>query len=325
MHMAVAGGLAALAAHVVTLLEPRLGGVTSPLPLAVVAGAAVYGAADPETRSRARDLAIVVFGTAFAAAALAAVSRGDMGWAWGGAIFAGALGLLFARGQSGQRFWVAAGAGAAAALAARFVMTQFADASFGPTWLVAGATGVSFGVVALLGTLPRHLHWAQRAGQVGEAQEILARAQAVADHCARGEDTALRDAVGIEVDRLRDVAGKLGELERQAAASPSADELDTRIAELSRRIDAASDAMAKTQFERAREAVEAQRTEVASIAVGRERILARMHHALATIERMRLSAVGAEIDGASQAMLEAEEAQRQVDLAAGEAEEIAGG
>src|SRR5688572_13092853 len=104
LHMAVAGGMAGLAAHVTSLLEPRLGGSAGPLPLAVVAGAAVYGAAAPETRARARDLALVVLGAAFAAAALSAVRRGDMAAPWGAALFAGALGVLVARGTgSGRR------------------------------------------------------------------------------------------------------------------------------------------------------------------------------------------------------------------------------
>src|SRR5690606_39906223 len=128
LHMAVAGGLMGLAAHVAALLEPRLGGMAAPLPLAAVAGAAAYGAAPPETRARARDLAVVVIGAAIAAAALAAVRRGEMAAAWGGAIFAGALGLLLARGLAGRRFWIAAAAGAGAVLAARFVMTALAGA-----------------------------------------------------------------------------------------------------------------------------------------------------------------------------------------------------
>ena len=111
LHMAVAGGMAGLAAHVTSLLEPRMGGLPAPLPLAVVAGAAVYGAASPETRARGRDLALVVLGAAFAAAALSAVRRGDMAPAWGAAMFAAALGVLVARGTgSGRRFWLAAAA-----------------------------------------------------------------------------------------------------------------------------------------------------------------------------------------------------------------------
>lgn len=312
LHMAVAGGLAGLAAHVVTLLEPKLGTMGSPIPVAAVAGAAVYGAASPETRAKARDLATVVLGAAFAAAALAAVSRGEMAWAWGMTIFAGALGLLFGRGQTGKRFWVATGAGAAAVLAGKFVMGQLAMVSFGPPWLVAGAAGISFGTVALLGTLPRHLRWVTRTGGASEAEEILARARAVAAQCEHG-DQAVRQSVRAEVDRLTEVAARFAELDRQAAVSPSSADLDARVAELDRRIEAATDEMAKSQFERARQTVEAQRREVKSICAGRERVLARMHAALAQIESMRLTAVGAEIDCASQALLEAEEAEREAD------------
>ena len=180
LHMAVAGGLAGLAAHVTSLLEPRIGNLAAPLPLAVVAGAAVYGAAAAETRARARDLAVVVLGAAFAAAALSAVRRGDMSAPWGAALFAGALGLLVARGVAGRRFWIAAAAGAAGALLGRFVLGALTGLSFGPSWLVAGCAGTAFGVVTLLGTLPRHLLLERVASAPAETAELLARARQMA-------------------------------------------------------------------------------------------------------------------------------------------------
>jgi len=293
LHMAVAGGLMGLAAHVAALLEPRLGGMAAPLPLAAVAGAAAYGAAPPETRARARDLAVVVIGAAIAAAALAAVRRGEMAAAWGGAIFAGALGLLLARGLAGRRFWIAAAAGAGAVLAARFVMTALAGAAPGPAWLAAACSGGAFGTVALLGTLPRHLALRERAaGRAGEAEaaEILARARA-----AQAEP------------RVRALLDQLAALDRDAAAAPAPAVLEARLADLQRRAAATSDAIARREYEKAREAVAEQLREVEAIGHGRERVLARLHHELAEIERARLSATSAEADVVSRALVETDD------------------
>jgi hypothetical protein len=311
LHMAAAGGLMGLAGHVATLLEPRLGtiaappqwsGVTEsvaaafggtpvgPLPLAAVAGAAIYGAAPPETRARARDLAAVVIGAAIAAGALAAVARGDMAAAWGGAIFAGALGLLLARGLGGRRFWIAAAGGAAAVLAGRFVMTSLAGAAFGPAWLVAGASGAAFGLVALLGTLPRHLSLADSTRERGEAAEILARARA-----AQAEP------------RVRALLDQLAALDRDNAQAPSRDVLEARLTDLERRAQATSDPIARREYEQAREAVAEQLREVEGIGHGRERVLARLHHELAEVERARLSASSAEADVVSRAIVETDD------------------
>ena len=290
-HMAAAGGLAALAVHVASLLEPRLGGLAAPLPLAAVAGAAVYGAAPAETRAGARDLAVVVIGAAIAAGALAAVRRGEMGAAWGLAVFGAALGVLLARGQSGRAFWVAAGAGAGAVLAGRFVLTAVAGASFGPAWLVAAVSGAAFGAVALLGVLPRHV--IVRAGGAGagdEARGLLARARA-----AEAEP------------RIRGLLEQLAALDRDAESAPAPAVLAARLAELGQRAEATADPIARREYEKAAAAVAAQLREVEGIAHGRERVLARMHSELAEVERARLSAASSEADVVSRALVEAED------------------
>ena len=292
LHMAVAGGMAGLAAHVTSLLEPRMGGTTSPLPLAVVAGAAVYGAAAPETRARARDLALVVLGAAFAAAALSAVRRGDMAAPWGAALFAAALGVLVARGTgTGRHFWIAAAAGAAGALLGRFVLTSLAGLSFGPAWLVASSAGAAFGAVALLGTLPRHLTVTRVVVAAPDTAELLARARAMA---------VTEPKIGALIEQLDDLG-------RQASAAPSTAELEIRLAQLDARIEATGDDLARGEYGKARAAVGEQLSDVQSIETGRERIIARLHRELEEASRSKLAATSAEVDATSQALLETEE------------------
>ena len=292
LHMAVAGGMAGLAAHVTSLLEPRMGGTGSPLPLALVAGAAVYGAAAPETRARTRDLALVVLGTAFAAAALSAVRRGDMAAPWGAALFSAALGVLVARGTGpGRRFWIAAAAGAAGALLGRFVLTSLAGLSFGPAWLVASSAGVAFGAVALLGTLPRHFTVTRVVVAAPDTAELLARARAMA----------------AAEPRLAALIEQLDDLGRQASAAPSTSELENRLAQLDARIEATGDELARGEYGKARAAVAEQLSDVQSIETGRERIVARLHRELEEASRSKLAATSAEVDATSQALLESEE------------------
>jgi len=291
LHMAVAGGLAGLAAHVTSLLEPRIGNLAAPLPLAVVAGAAVYGAAAAETRARARDLAVVVLGAAFAAAALSAVRRGDMSAPWGAALFAGALGLLVARGVAGRRFWIAAAAGAAGALLGRFVLGALTGLSFGPSWLVAGCAGTAFGVVTLLGTLPRHLLLERVASAPAETAELLARA---------------RQMAGSE-PKIAALLEQLDDLGRQSAAAPARAELDARLAQLDARVEGTTDDLARAEYSKARAAVAEQLEDVQAIETGRERIIARLHRELEETSRVKLAATSAEVDATSQALLETDE------------------
>lgn len=292
LHMAVAGGLAGLAAHVTYLLEPRVGGLAAPLPLAVVAGAAVYGAAAPETRARGRDLSLVVLGAAFAAAALAAVRRGDMSAPWGVAMFAAALGVLVARGTgSGRRFWIAAAAGAAGALCGRFVLGALSGLSFGPAWLVAASAGTAFGAVALLGTLPRHLRLERMAPAAADTAELLARARQVA---------SAEPKIGALLEQLDDLG-------RQAAAAPAAGELESRLGQLDARMQATGDDLTRAEYAKARAAVAEQLADVQSIATGRGRIIARLHRELEEASRSKLAATSAEVDATSQALLETEE------------------
>ncbi|HTE52701.1 MAG TPA: hypothetical protein VK698_17735, partial [Kofleriaceae bacterium] len=284
LHMTVAGALAGLAAHVLTLLEPRLGGLAAPLPLAIVAGAALRGAAPREIRARASDLALVVLGASAAAFALSAPLRGHLAAGWGAALYAGALGLVVARGLAGPRRWIAVVAGAGVALLARYVLGSVAAAEPGPAWAAAALAGASFGGVALLGTLARHLVLVRR--QTGEVEDLLGRARAALGASERsGDDPVVRDAIRAEVDRLTEVARRWQELERRVSSSPRTDELTARLSDLDRRIMAASDPVARGQFEQAQAEVAQQLRDVESIGNARERVLARMHHTLASIER----------------------------------------
>jgi hypothetical protein len=306
LAMCAAGALAALAAHLLFLLDPRVGGLAAPLPLALVAAAALHRAAPRAVRARPRDLALVVLGASAAAFALAAVARGHLPAGAGLALYAAALALVAARGLGRGQFWATAAAAAAAALLARFAFVSIASAAPGPPWATALLAGTCFAAAALFGVLPRHITAVPRPR--GEAAEILGRARALLRQSQEsGDEPTIRAAIQSEVARLTDVADRWQALDRQASSSPTPASLVARLDDLDRRITTATDPVARAQFEKAQSEIAQQLRAVESMRQASDRVLAGMHHSLAALERMRLGAVGAEMDCASHALLEAEE------------------
>lgn len=80
------------------------------------------------------------------------------------------------------------------------------------------------------------------------------------------------------------------EIEEQARRSDKA-ALTARLADLSARQEATEDDQVRAEYERARGALQAQLQYLSEIDRGRERAVARLHHQVATLERLRLSAL----------------------------------
>jgi hypothetical protein len=80
------------------------------------------------------------------------------------------------------------------------------------------------------------------------------------------------------------------EIEEQARRSDKA-ALTARLADLSARQEATEDDQVRAEYERARGALQAQLQYLGEIDRGRERAVARLHHQVATLERLRLSAL----------------------------------
>lgn len=83
---------------------------------------------------------------------------------------------------------------------------------------------------------------------------------------------------------------KWQDIEVQARKSDR-QKLDQRIAELQARKDASSDDSVRTEYERALGALREQLTSLGEIEKGRERAVARLHHQVATLDRLRLAAL----------------------------------
>ncbi len=279
MAIGAAAGGAAMAA---------LGGVESPALVGGTVGA-LAGLSWAEQPRRAWRMGLRLCA---AAAGLALVLAG---FALAGVTVA--IGLGLALGATRRRAPIVAVAGAFAgfwaAWAASRVMSAQETASLALplTGMLAGA---SVGLAASLAAATRHVmivadpvHAAYRAlpPMSGEARELVERGRTIWQKTADlplGDDN--RELVKDGVLRLFGVADRL-----QAAPVLDAAEVDRRVAELDQRIAACSDAIAREQYTEARAALVDQRRYIDRVGAARERIVARMHHCVATLEKFRMA------------------------------------
>lgn len=292
------------------------GAAASALPgpaAAPIAGAAaIIGAAWAEAEAGRGRLVGRVAACALGAAAfalLAAAGRHDAGLA----CFAGAAALALAWGSRGWRLVAGLSAGAALLAAARVAQLSVAEAELfaaAPAPLWAGAGGVAFAAVAVFALVPRHLELrrdrvgaaaAALGGQVGgELAELCARGQGLWKRAAAELDDSDPNRALLEeaVVRLLDTARRWSAA--AAEASPElADSLAARMEKLAARADAADDAEAAAQYREARAALGEQLGYLRGISHSRERVVARMHNYLATMERLHLAVVNLRSQSAS--------------------------
>lgn len=196
---------------------------------------------------------------------------------------------------------IAALAAVAAVWAAERVLGAAALASWSAPALDA-ASGLFLGSIAAGALAGRHVTiatdpilaaWRALPPLAGEPKALAERGLAIWHDSAamRADDRAL---VAGGLTTLFAVAAK-------ASSAPAIDatSIDARIAELDQRIAACSDPIAAAQFKDARAALADQQRYAASVAASRERIVARMHHCVATLETFRLACAHADVSAAA--------------------------
>jgi hypothetical protein len=104
------------------------------------------------------------------------------------------------------------------------------------------------------------------------------------------EAPAARAAADEMVRKMARIGRRWREVEAEVALARPA-ELHERLALVGRRVESTSDALARADLERTREALSAQLAYVDEIRGGRERAAARLEHQVATLERLRLAAL----------------------------------
>ncbi len=212
--------------------------------------------------------------------------------------FAMTLGLRGTRGLVGVM------TGAAVAMIAMWAATKFDTARQlhgWPSWAKDLTAAAAMGMIGVLAMLPRHLRVALDPVQAavrrlpseldGEVRELCNRSLAIWDSAKDklADSDPGKALVRDGVLKTLEVAAKSAEVK---AAGPSEHELTKRMEDLDQRIAAASDAEVKAQYQSARTALDDQRRYREHIKQNRERLVARMHNHVTTLEKFQLAASG---------------------------------
>jgi hypothetical protein len=299
LHMGIAGALAGMGVLALSLTVQGFGPLGGAWAMATLAGAAAFGAASPSTRMKVSEIAltlIIALGTGVSLRILGARPIGA-------AVLAIGFGLLVARG--GRRFALTLIAAGATVLLCRFVYVSLLGAAGGagvPLWVAAAATGGAFAFVGVLGLLPRHLdiasnrvaaaYDASRTVLTGEMRELADRAVTLWNKvdATLEPDAAPRKTIEDSIVRVLEVGRRWAAVEADGARTPT-DLLAQRMEAMTDKMAKTDDAIAKAQYAHAHAALAEQARYLKEIAASRERVVARMHHYLAAMERLRFAVI----------------------------------
>jgi hypothetical protein len=196
---------------------------------------------------------------------------------------------------------IAMALGAVAVLGASWVGLRIAYAeqtASWPGWLVTSLGSAALSFVAVLSLLPRHLELVRdsiasrlRLLPAGLDPEVRALCDRSVALWSSGKDKIADDA---SRELLRDGVVKVIDAAARTAPTSSAitsdADLDQRIADLDQRIAAATDTVTRDEYQAARGALDDQKRLRERMRKGRERVVARMHNHVATLERFHLAA-----------------------------------
>lgn len=173
-----------------------------------------------------------------------------------------------------------------------------------PLWIANTVAGGCVGLLVGVATLGRHLVLkappveselrgllppADTTDELGKLvrQALLTYEQAAA---SLDENPTARNAAAQLAQKIGRFGKRWQDIEAQAKKSDR-EQLSARKTELKGRIDASSDESIRNEYTRALGAIDEQLGYLDDIAKGRERAIARLHHQVATLERLRLAAV----------------------------------
>lgn len=299
LHMGIAGTLAGMGVLALSLTVQGFGPLGGAWAMAALAGAAAFGAASPATRMKLTEIVLFVLVALGTGVALRVLGTRPIG----AAVLALGFGLLVARG--GRRFALTLLAAGATVLVSRFVYVSLLGAAGGaglPLWVAAAATGGAFAFVGVLGLLPRHLdvasnrvaaaYEASRTVLTGEMRELADRAVTLWNKVdgTLEPDAAPRKTIEDSIVRVLEVGRRWAAVESDGARTP-ADVLAQRMETMADKMAKTDDAVAKTQYGHAHAALAEQARYLKEIGASRERVLARMHHYLAAMERLRFAVI----------------------------------
>lgn len=313
LRMTGAGAAVGLAIYLLGLTISTNGRVAQALIMA--AGATVLGLAGlPPSRKTAIPAILLGLGVGLLGAlAMQALSHSRPTYPWFGlGVYGLAVGIVAGRDLRGPRRLVLPLCTGVSVMLATWVTATLQSgvnlASYVPSFLAEPAYGAVYGFLVSIAMVARQLTWHQdpvtkafeevRPKLGGEMLELADQAitlyvktqQVLRDRRERGNDTepALAQAVERLVLRILAMGQKWQEVEH-GAGQTSADDLITRIEGLDRKIDDTSDQVARKQYRMAREALATQLKYLREISRNRERVVARVHNYVATLERLHMA------------------------------------
>ena len=220
-----------------------------------------------------------------------------------------ALGLAIG-GPRGVRGALGVGLSAATALVAMWCairITGARETAMWPSYLSHGVAAASMGLVGVMAMVPRHLRIALDPVQAAVRRLPITLDPEVKNLCERSvaiwQTTRTRIADDTGATLVRDGVLKTLEVAARSAEvrlTPASEaELTRRMEDFDARIAAATDAEVKAQYQAARAALDDQRRYRDHIRQGRERLIARMHNHVTTLEKFQLAATGLEASRAA--------------------------
>jgi hypothetical protein len=313
IRMAIAGAALSLLAYLVGLVIPMNGRLPQAVFLAITA-TALGLAAFPPQRKTLIPVTLLGLGVGLLGAlAMQALAHSTPTYPWFGlGVYGLSIGVIAGRDLRGlRRLILPLATGLLVVLATWVEMTFRARlqlASYVPSFLAEPVYGAAYGFLVSVAMVVRQLHWVQdpvtkafekiRPTLSGEMLELSDQAvtlyirtqQVLRDRRANGDQTepALGQAVEKLVLRIFHIGRQWQEVERGAGRT-NADELVDRLAGLDKKIEESTDDVARKQYQRAREAVSSQLRYLRDISKNRERVIARVHNYLATLERLHLA------------------------------------
>ncbi len=282
-----------LALHPVTPLAPLAGGI-----LGIAAGASIAHGKAPWRMLAAGAGLVPLFVMAPSWPMLAGV----------GSLLALGLSIGGPRGMRGLLGMALAAVTALIAMWCAMRITGARQTMFWPAWITTGASAAAMGMVGVLSMIPRHLSVALDPVQAAlkklpatldaEVKNLCDRSVAIwnttKDKLA--DTDAGRGLVRDGVLKTLEVAAKSAEVKLTGGSEA---ELVSRMENFDKRIEAATDAEVKTQYTAARAALADQLRYRNHIRQGQERLVARMHNHVTTLEKFQLAATGLEAARAS--------------------------
>ena len=277
-----------LALHPITPLAPIAGGI-----LGIAAGAAIAHGKAPWRMVAAGCALIPLFVMTPSWPMLAGV----------GSLLA--LGLAI-NGPRGIRGALSVALGAVTALIAMWCAMRITGAQqtmSWPHWITTAVAAAAMGMVGVLAMIPRHLTLALDPVQAAlrklpttldaEVKNLCERSVAIwnTTNDKLADNDAGKGLVRDGVLKTLEVAAKSAEVKLTDANET---ELVTRMENFDKRIEAATDAEVKTQYQAARGALADQLRYRSHIRQGQERLIARMHNHVTMLEKFQLAATGLE-------------------------------